>query len=524
MRFFKRLFSRFALVALTIIAIFIVDFLLFVGSLAAVDIALMYFFPNASVWVARGLTALSWIIVAVSVLHAANRDMVPETKIPWILCIIVLNVMGVAIYVTFSSNRPTKQQRKLYKALDETLSPHIHRTLTKEQTEEALGKWSSVSEALYAVNPAAILHGNTKTNYYPSGEKFFEALLSDLEKAKKFIFIETFIIKKGKIWSALLDVLSRKAKEGVEVRVMYDDVGSMGMVPASYPKELEALGIRCRRFNPFKPVITNLHNNRDHRKIAVIDGTVGYTGGINLADEYANLEHPFGEWKDAGVRLEGEGVQVFTLMFLRMFGLQAKQIEDVDYYLPEPPAFEGEGYVQPYGDGPSPLYGRHLGEDVYINILNTARRYVWITTPYLIIDYRMREALVLAAQRGVDVRLLTPHIPDKKVPFALTRSNYMALIQGGVKVYEYTPGFVHAKCFLADDEAGVVGTINLDYRSFLFHFEDAVFLSGGTALKELKADFEATFPISELQTEESAKRSVVWRGICELAKIFAPLF
>lgn len=299
----------------------------------------------------------------------------------------------------------------------------------------------------------------------------------------------------------------------------------MGKVHMRYHKTMRKLGIKCVKFNPFVPVVANIHNNRDHRKIVVIDGKIGYTGGINLADEYVNLKRPFGHWKDTAVRLEGEGVRNLTLMFLHLYDLQRGVSEDVSrYLLSSYERFEGEGYVQPYGDGPRPLYERQIGEDVYLNILSSAKKSVWITTPYLIIDYRMREALVLAAQRGVDVRIVTPHIPDKKIPFALTRSNYMALIKGGVRIYEYLPGFIHAKSFLADGEAAVVGTINLDYRSLLFHFEDAVFMYRTKAVKQLEEDFERTFAQSALQTEADAKKSVVWRGICEIAKLFAPLF
>lgn len=284
-------------------------------------------------------------------------------------------------------------------------------------------------------------------------------------------------------------------------------------------------GIQCVKFNPFLPVVTNVHNTRDHRKIAVIDGRIGYTGGLNLADEYVNLESPYGHWKDSAVRLEGEGVKPLIVMFLTLYNMQRRSTEDFSAYIPERyERFEGEGYVQPYGDGPRPMYARQIGEDVYINLLNGAKGYVYIATPYLIIDYRMREALVMAAERGVDVRIITPHVPDKKIAFSLTRSNYMALIKGGVKIYEYTPGFIHSKIFLCDGEAGVVGTINLDYRSLMHHYENAVLMYKTKALEGVKADMDATFAKSKLQTEEDAKKNVVWRLLCEIAKVFAPLF
>ena len=521
----KKIFSRFSLVGLTIILIFITVVAAIVGAFYLADAVIIYYFPATEPYIAIGIAVIDWIILVLTVLHAANRDMVPETKVPWIVCIVALNGLGVAIYIVFSSNRPSKRKRKRYLSLHEKAAPYSARKFSQEEVERQLGAWADESEALSVENPAAVLYGGTKTEYFASGEEYAERLLGDLERAEKYIFLEMFIIAKGKLWSAILDILTRKAQEGVDVRVIYDDVGSMGRVHVRYHKTLAKLGIKCVKFNPFVPVITNVHNNRDHRKIVVIDGKIGYTGGANLADEYVNLESPYGHWKDSAVRLEGEGVKSFILMFLGLYSLQTKTDEDYGKFFPEEyEQFENEGFVQPYGDGPRPLYGSHLGEDVYINILNGAKKYVYISTPYLIIDYRLREALTLAARRGVDVRLITPHIPDKKIPFALTRSNYMALIKGGVKIYEYTPGFIHAKSFVCDDEVGVVGTINLDYRSLLFHFEDAVFMYKTKAVVELKADMDKTFEVSALQTEEDAKKSVVWRWICELAKLFAPLF
>ncbi len=525
MKLLKKLFSRFFFVALTIVVLFALEFAGMIAVVWFLSALIVSKFPGTEVYITVGVNAVAWIIVIVTVLHAANRDMVPETKIPWILCIIAFNVFGVALYVTFSSRRPSRRRRRLFAELSKEIRPYEKEEVDRDTLRAEMGQWASVSEALSTVNPAAIVHGGNKTEYFPSGESFFARLKEDLEGAEKYIFLEYFILEKGVFWNALLDILERKAKEGVEVRVMYDDIGNMGRVRANYHKKLQKMGIECVKFNPFVPVVTNAHNNRDHRKIAVIDGKVAYTGGINLADEYINATHPFGHWKDTAVRIEGSAVRNFVLLFLGLYGITRRAGVEVKPYLPETyEFFEGEGYVQPFGDGPSPLYSRHLSEDVYINILNGAKKYVYITTPYLIIDYRMREALVLAAQRGVDVRVVTPHIPDKKIAFALTRSNYMALIRAGVHVYEYTPGFIHAKSFLADGEVGVVGTVNLDYRSFLFHFEDAVFMYKTAALEGLKADFESIFESSALQTEEDAKRNVVFRWICEIAKIFAPLF
>ncbi len=523
--FFKKLFSRFFIVALTIVLLFAIICLVTVGTVAAVYFLIERLFPEAAVYVNFAVTAVAWIIVFITVLHAANRDMVPETKIPWILCIIGLNVFGVLLYIVFSSHRPSASKRRLYRAVLESTHRFETRQVSADELHDSMHHWAATSEALSTANPSAVVHSGTKTEYFPSGEAFFSRFLDDLEAATDYIFLEYFIIERGTMWNSILAILERKVKEGVEVRVLYDDIGCMGKIHLNYHRTLQKKGIRCVKFNPFVPVVTNVHNNRDHRKIAIIDGKIAYTGGLNLADEYINARERFGYWKDSAIRLEGPGVKNFVLMFLRLFDVQVKTTEDVSRYLVESPErFEGEGYVQPYGDGPFPLYDKHLGEDVYLNIIGSARKYVYITTPYLIIDYRMREALILAAKRGVDVRIVTPFIPDKKIAFALTRSNYMALIKGGVKIYEYTPGFIHAKSFLADDTVGVVGTINLDYRSFLFHYEDGVLMYQTKAVGQLKEDFEHVFSVSSRQTEEDAKRSVVWRWICEIAKLFAPLF
>ncbi len=521
----KKIFSRFSLVALTIILIFFVAVALFVGAIYVVHEVVIFYYPKTQLYLMIGITLLDWLIMIITTLRVANRDMLPETKVPWIICIITFNIVGVIAYIVFSSHRPSKRQRGRYVSLIERSVPYSRRKYPKEQTEQLLGVWADESEALALASPTAVLYGGTKTEYFPSGEQFVKRLLEDLKQAQKYIFLEFFIIEKGKLWTSILEILKQKVQEGVEVRVMYDDIGCMGKVHVRYHKTLRKMGIKCVKFNKFVPVLSNVHNNRDHRKIVVIDGTVGYTGGINLADEYVNIVQYFGHWKDSAVRLEGEGVKSFALMFLRLYNIQTKTAEDFSPYIPEEyETYENEGFVQPYGDGPRPLYGKHLGEDVYINILNGAKRYVYIATPYLIIDYRLREALTLTAQRGVDVRILTPHIPDKKIPFALTRSNYLALIKGGVKIYEYTPGFVHAKSFVCDDEVAVVGTVNLDYRSLLFHFEDAVLMFKTKAVEQLKADMDQTFEVSALQTAEDAKKSVVWRWLCEIAKLFAPLF
>lgn len=524
-KFSRILLSRFPFIAIAIVLTFIVGFFVIYGVFALLQTVLQERFPVAEEYIRFIFAAIQWLITAVAAVHIINRDMLPEAKIPWLFVVIVLNVFGVAIYVVFSNNRPSRRQRKRFRKIYEKARKYAVGNATREEVHAQMGDWAAVSCALLAKNKTAVVYQHTKTEYFPVGEDFLKRLLVDLKSAKQYIFLEYFILEYGKMWDAIHDVLRQKVKEGVEVRILYDDIGSMGYVRAGYHKILQREGIRCRKFNPFVPIVSNIHNNRDHRKIAVIDGKIGYTGGINLGDEYINETHPFGHWKDTAVRLEGEGVRTFVLMFLRFYNLSKRKPEDFSAYLPEHyDQFENEGMVQIYGDGPSPLYKHHLGEDVYINVLNQAKHYVWIMTPYLIITYRMRAALLSAADRGVDVRIITPHIPDKKLAYSITCSNYMALIKGGVKIYEYTPGFIHAKSFLADDEIGIVGTINLDYRSLVHHYEDAVLMYGTKANVQLKADYEKTFQSCAMQTEEDAKKSVVSRFMNEIAKVFAPLF
>lgn len=521
----KKIFSRMPLIALTIMLLFIIDFAIIFGAVYLLRELVIYRFPQLKE-ILLAITALvDFLIVFSTVINIANRDMVPEAKIPWLICVMALNVFGVAIYAVFSHNNLSGRHRKRLKKMYEISKEHAAPVYDKEEVREKLGRWAGVSEALSTALPAAVLYGNTQTRYFPSGERFAESFLKDLESAEKFVFLEYFIVAKGQFMSRLLEVLERKAREGVDVRMLYDDIGSMGRVNAGFARSLRKRGIKCVKFNPFVPVVSEVHNNRDHRKIAVIDGKIGYTGGLNLADEYFNITHPYGYWKDTAVRLEGAGVRSLTLMFLQIYNMRNNFAEDFSSYLPcVDEKAEGEGFVQPYGDGPRPFYRRALGEDVYINILNCAQKYVYISTPYLIIDYRLREALILCAQRGVDVRLLLPGIPDKKLVYALTKSNYYALIKGGVKIYSYTGGFVHAKSFVADDDVAVVGTINLDYRSFLFHFEDAVFMYRTSAVKELKQDMDESFALSSCVSEAEAKKNFVTRGFYEFLNIFTPLF
>ena len=352
----------------------------------------------------------------------------------------------------------------------------------------------------------------------------FADMLAVLEKAEHYIFLEYFIVSEGKMWDRILEVLKQKAAQGVDVRVIYDDMGCLARLPAGYHSWLEKEGIKCMAFNPVVPLISLVMNHRDHRKIMVVDGHTAFTGGINLADEYINVKARFGYWKDTGIRLKGEAVWSFTVMFLEMWNAYRNEDDDIQKYRPSvwhPDPFTGEGIVCPYTD--TPLDGEPLAENIYLDILNQAQKYVYIFTPYLILDDVMRNTLCHAAARGVDVRIVTPGIPDKKVVFRLTRSNYAMLLKAGVRIYEYTPGFIHAKSYICDDEFGVVGSVNMDYRSLYLHFECAALLYQTEALTELKRDVLDTIGQSREIMLEDCKKGFFGELFDSVLRVFAPL-
>ncbi len=369
------------------------------------------------------------------------------------------------------------------------------------------------------------VYRNTATEYYKCGEEMFPAMLEALRSAEHFIFMEYFIINQGYMVQTIVDILEEKAKQGVEVRLIYDDMGCIGTLPPHYYKILQKKGIKCAAFNPFRPVMSVIMNNRDHRKILVVDGTVGFTGGINLADEYINKIERFGYWKDTGVRIEGEGVWSLTNMFLGMWNSIVRSSEDYKKYLPsvyQTKAFAEDGFVQPYGD--SPLDHENVGENIYLNIISRAKKYVYIFTPYLIIDHETLVTLRNAAKSGVDVRIVTPGIPDKKMVYLLTQSYYTPLLEAGVKIYQYTPGFLHAKSFVCDDEIATVGSVNLDFRSLYLHFECGVFMYRSKAVMQVKQDCMETFACSEeISLAFCRKRPLPVRMLQSLLRLFAPL-
>ncbi|MGV3026040.1 cardiolipin synthase [Clostridium thermobutyricum] len=465
------------------------------------------------------------IISGLVVIYIISRRDNPSYKLAWTIPVLIFPIFGGLIYLIFGGKKINlKFRKKIARAYNEAIKvsvqdPEIIKELEKENKHAAnQAKYTSK----YALSP---VYKNTTTEYLSPGEKFFERLLEELEKAEKYIFMEYFIIHEGKMWDAILEVLERKVKEGVDVRMLYDDVGCLRILPYRYDEVLRKKGIKCHVFNRFVPFLSVILNNRDHRKITVIDGHTGFTGGINLADEYINEIVRFGHWKDSSIMLKGEAVWNLTVMFLQMWSYESKTKVDYEKFKPQTKnneCFIDDGYVQPYGD--SPLDEEIVGENIYLGIITKAKDYVYINTPYLIIDNELVTALTLAAKSGVDVRIVTPHIEDKWYVHMLTRSYYPQLIESGVKIYEYTPGFIHSKTVVSDDEVATVGSINFDYRSLYLHFECGVWLYKTKSVLQIKEDYLETLKICTPITLEMSK-DVSWlkKIVTAVFRVFAPL-
>lgn len=506
--FLKLVFNRVVIVSLSILLQIIVL------------LACVIWLKDYRSWINVALSVLSWATVIYIMSDRRN----PSYKIAWIVLILAFPVAGITIYLLFGGNKASsRENRKMKRISRETLS-----SLPQEE---------SVMRALMARPDAACNHArylantshypiydNSAAEYYHIGEDCFAQMCKDLEKAEHYIFLEYFILNEGKMWDTILEILSRKAAEGVDVRVLYDDFGCIMRLPADYPLRLRRLGIQAHAFKPFLPVLSSRLNNRDHRKLMLIDGTVGYTGGINLADEYINIGSKFGHWKDCGVRIEGEAVWSMVVMFLTMWDYVDKLEEDLAAFRPlygEPPANAG-GYLQPFAD--SPLDYEDVGATAFSSLIQSARERVWIMTPYLILDDKMATALCNAAKTGVDVRIITPGIPDKRYVYIVTRANYDQLLAASVRIFEYTPGFVHSKVCFADGLYAVVGTVNLDFRSLYLHFENAVYLYDCAAVGQVQRDFEDTFPrCREVTLARMRHKGFLRRLVQTILRLFSPL-
>ena len=438
------------------------------------------------VWVNGLLNALSLLII----LYLVRKDENSAYKVGWIALIGFLPLLGGALYLAFGNKRPARRLRLKMQAVDDAHKKDLTQQPGVLAGLDAGGQGQSRYVAKYGPYPA---WRNTSTRYFSCGEAMYPQLLADLEKAEKSIFLEFFIVSHGCMWNGIEKILRRKAAQGVDVRLIYDDFGSLLGLPMDFVVRMERAHIRCIPFNPVVPLLSLVMNHRDHRKIVVIDGTVAYTGGVNLADEYINAEQRFGYWKDAALRIEGDAAWNFTVMFLNFWNAFRPTETDYSAFRPRRQASPvSDGVVQPYAD--SPLDEEPMAETVYLNILAQAKQYVYIYTPYLAVGEEMQDALKNAAKRGVDVRLVLPGIPDKKLVFRLSRSYYLPLLRAGVRIYEFTPGFLHAKCWVSDDATAVVGSINMDYRSLFLHFECGVLLQGSSQVAVLRDDVLATLP------------------------------
>lgn len=444
----------------------------------------------------------------------------PAYKIAWLFPMIVFPIFGAILYLTFGSHKLSERKRKKMMIIDKEqkkLCSYFDSIIPINDDPDGQKQANYLQYKAYA--PA---YANDYSELLSSGEVKLNKMLEELNKAEHFIFLEYFIIREGEMWSAVLEILKSKAKSGVDVRIIYDDFGSIVGLSKDYPQKMEKFGIKCCVFNRIKPELSPRLNNRDHRKICVIDGKVGFTGGINIADEYINKQQRCGHWKDTSIMLKGRAVTSLTVMFLGMWEYVTKHEENVtDFVYYGESGGKSDGYVIPYSD--NPLDDEPVGQNVYLNLIYSAKKYLYITTPYLIIENEMTTALCNAAKSGVDVRIITPHIPDKRFIFSVTRSNYEVLLDSGVKIFEYTPGFVHAKMFVCDDKYATIGTVNLDYRSLYLHYECGVWLAHSKSVVEIRDDIMETLDVCEQIPEDFSKNTPFKRLAYGIIRAFAPL-
>ena len=478
-----------------------------------------------------------FIIVAVMMAIILNSKENSSVKLSWCFLVGIFPIFGSIVYLVVKYDfgyRVTQKRIAITETESRKYLPEQHQVLQELKEKDA--QTYHIAKYLRKTS-GSMVSQNNEVKYFAIGEEMFEEMIKQLESATEYIYLEYFMIAHGKMWDTILKILVKKAREGVDVRLLYDGTCSVYLLPYKYPERIEKLGIKCRMFAPPVPFISTHYNNRDHRKIMVIDGRVVFTGGVNLCDEYINVDSPFGHWKDVGIMLKGDAVYDFTLMFMQMWSATvAKTIPDIsfpnmqkylkktNYYLEDLDSKQGEkeGYVIPYAD--NPVDSENVGENVYIDILNQAKDYVYIMTPYLILDGEMLHAITFAAKRGVDVRIILPHIPDKWYAFVLAQANYKVLLEAGVKVYEYTPGFVHAKVFVADGERAVVGSMNLDYRSLYWHYECSAYLYKVPAIADIYKDFIDTQSKCEQVSQETIKKISLFSKVAAyVLKIVAPL-
>ena len=501
-KFFSRIFNR---VTITVVLVALqVLWLLWA----------FWSFTAGRVWLNGALKVLSILIV----LYLVRKDENSAYKIGWIVLIGLLPLLGGALYLAFGNKAPAKYLRERMQKVEQAHQTELAQPEGQTDALDISSRNLSRYVAKFGPYPA---WRDTAAHYFSCGEEMYPQLLADLDKAEKFIFLEFFILRSGKMWDGVEQILRRKAAQGVDVRLIYDDFGSLLGLPSDFVIRMEKAHIRCIPFNPVVPLVSLVMNHRDHRKIVVIDGNVAYTGGVNLADEYTNAEQRFGYWKDAAIRLEGAAVWNFTVMFLNVWNAFRPQETDYTAFAPTRLPAVQDGVVQPYAD--SPLDEEPLAETVYLDILSQAQRYVYIYTPYLAVGEEMMDALKNAAKRGVDVRLILPGIPDKKLVFRLSRSYYLPLLRAGVRIYEFTPGFLHAKCYVSDDRIAAVGSINMDYRSLFLHFECGTLLYHNSQIAALRKDVERTLPQCREIMRSDCRTNLPGTALDSLLRLLSPL-
>ena len=464
----------------------------------------------------------AFVTEIVCLIRIAVSDDNPDYKIPWLIVVMFLPIIGFMLYFIFSK-RVLKRKfvSRLEKIHNETLVKEDEATKQELEKEDKIA--SLQANQLCKISGTS-LYSDTKQEYFESGERMYLKLLDDLKNAKKFILMEYFIIEEGQFWNSILNILKEKASNGVDVKVIYDDIGCMGTLHGSYYKTLRKMGIEATTFSRLKGNADSEFNNRNHRKITVIDGKIGYSGGINIADEYINMKSRFGYWKDTAIRIEGNAVNQLTKLFLMDFYMNINEApENLGKYFVYENRKSSNEYLIPFGDGPKPIYQHRVAKIAIENMLASATQYVYITTPYLIIDNELCKCIENTALKGVDVRIITPHIPDKRLVFSITRSFYLRLINAGVKIYEYEPGFIHAKTYIADDKYAIIGTVNLDYRSLVHHFENGIWMYNCKSIENIKKDMEETINKSIKIEKSTIKINIFKRILRSLVKIFAPL-
>lgn len=514
MKIFKVLFSRMVLLGLLI--------LLQLAAIVALIFILLTYNEDATI-----LTIFYVTLVFLEILVAlfvVNRDDKTDMKVPWILALLALPILGILCYVFFANHGLSPKQKKNMRSFINTTTRSRENpnnewmNPVKKENPEFVGTFEYLKSACKIDG-----YTGNSVKYFKVGEEFFPDLIESLKQAERFILMEFFIVSKGKEWDEIYEILKEKARNGVQVKVMYDDIGSASTFPRKILKDMRKNGIEAYRFNPFRPVLSGLFNNRDHRKICVIDHKVGYTGGCNLADEYANDIVRFGYWKDSMIKIEGPAIRNLILLFFELFDLNRGELSNYSFYLDEGKyEKKGNALVLPFGDGPKPYQDNYVGEQTFINLIQSAQRTIYISSPYLIPTDSLYNALKNAAMRGVKVRLLIPGIPDKKMVYLLAKHNAVKLVKCGVNVYTYTPGFNHEKCVIIDDKIAFIGTINLDYRSLVHHFECGAIIYDTDAIHDMTNSMVESFNKSE---QLSPKFKLNWfkRFFCNIINLFAPL-